>query len=173
MLKFKDRVLLGAACALLTAPISLHINAAEYRHGLTDEQYSQTGASIILPHDYAKKNTKEGKLIGSLVNNVMISVSGVAIAYILSITGRDKAMIKGAGFSALEWITLWGLTGKIGLKVRSKKPLTHILSFVDHVIFGSVTALLVSKLGDNSLFPDNHVKPGHKLPLISNPNNNE
>ncbi len=38
---------------------------------------------------------------------------------------------------------------------KSKKPLTALLSFGDHLIFGAVTATLVSKLGDDSLFPSN------------------
>lgn len=169
MNKIKDRVILGTVCALITAiPVKL-TNGLEYRLGLTDEQYNQTGSSLILPESVAKSNSIASKVIGAFVNNTMVGVSGVLMSYLLSVTGRDQAIVKGAGFGAVEWIGIWGISAKLGLKVKSKKPLTHILSFIDHVIFGAGTAWLIAKVGDDSLFPDIKVTgPGQKLPLVSN-----
>jgi len=97
----------------------------------------------------------------------MVSVTGTVITYILSVTGRDKAMIKGAGLGIMQWIGIWGLLPKLGLTVKSNKPLTHILSFVDHAIFGATTGLLASKIGDDSLFSDSEIKEDEKLPLTA------
>lgn len=169
MKKIKDRVIIGASSALLAAILGRLVNGLEYRHGLTDEQYNQTGSSLLLPKNMAKSNSLESKIIGSLVNNTMVSVSGTLISYLLSITGRDSAILKGAGFGAVEWVGIWGISARLGLKVNSKKPLTHILSFIDHVMFGANTAWLISRFGDDSLFPDTKVKPGQKLQLISDP----
>lgn len=53
------------------------------------------------------------------------------------------------------------------MKVRSKKPKTHILSIIDHLIWGMQMGFLISKLGHDSLFPDKKVKKGEKLPLVA------
>lgn len=170
MIRLKDRIVLGACCALLASLPPKLANTIEYRLGLTDEQYNKTGSSFLLPRDAVKSNSTASKVVGSLVNNTTVGFSGVVLAYLLSMSGRDKAVLKGAGFGAIQWVGVWGLTGRLGLKVWSKKPLTHILSFIDHLIFGAGTAWLVSKLGDDSLFPDTRaLGPEEKLPLVSNP----
>ncbi|MEW6182627.1 MAG: hypothetical protein AB1500_05540 [Bacillota bacterium] len=170
MKKFKDRIVLGVCCALLASLPPKLANTIEYRLGLTDEQYNQTGSSFFLPKEEAKSNSMASKVVGSLVNNTVVGFTGVVLAYLLSISGRDRAVIKGALFGALEWVAIWGLTGKLGMKVRSRKAATHLLSFFDHVIFGAGTAWLVSKLGDDSLYPDMKVSsPEEKLPIVPTP----
>lgn len=167
MKKIKDRILLGVLSAAIPGAFARLTNAFEYRRGWTDELYSQTGSSFILTEKIAKTNSLESKVIGSLVNNTTTSVAGIGISYLLSATGRDNALLKGAGVGAMQWLALWGITGKIGLKVRSKKPMTHFLSFIDHVVSMANTALLVSVLGDDSLFPDKKKKEDERIPLIS------
>ncbi|WP_143824648.1 hypothetical protein [Natranaerobius trueperi] len=76
----------------------------------------------------------------------------IAFAYLLSRTGRDKAMFKGFGVGALAFVFIYGLTSKLKEFPQSEKPLAHLLSFLDHVTFGSFCGLLVSKLGDDLLF---------------------
>ncbi|RJX21573.1 MAG: hypothetical protein C4570_02470 [Ammonifex sp.] len=169
MRKFTDRITLGALCGLLAGVPPKMFNALEYHKGLTDERYSQTASSVLLPRTAAMSHSTGSKIIAALVNNTVVGVSGVIIAYLLSLSGRDRAVMKGAFFGAVEWIFIWGLAGRLGLKVMSRKPLTHILSFIDHVMFGAGTAALVSRLGDDSLFPDTGtLAPGEKLPLASN-----
>lgn len=67
----------------------------------------------------------------------------------------------------MQWIGMWGMFSKLGLTVKSNKPLTHILGCIDHAVFGAAAGLLASKLGDDSLFPDSQVKKGEKLPLVA------
>ncbi|MHB1420408.1 MAG: hypothetical protein ACYCX4_12640 [Bacillota bacterium] len=166
MIKIKDRIVVGALSGFLSIIPIKYLNAYEYRRGWTDETYMQSGSSLLLPEGKAKAKTLENKIIGSLVHNTMTAISGSFIAYMLSITGRDMAMFKGAGFSAFEYLSIWGVAARLGLKLQSKKPMTYTLSFLDHVLFGAATAKLISKLGDDSLFPDLKAKPGEKLPII-------
>lgn len=167
MKKIKDRVMLGAACALIASVTPKVMNAIGYKVGLTDIRFNQPAASLFLPKREAKANTIQGKIIASLVNNTMVSVTGTLITYMLSITGRDKAMIKGAGIGAIQWIGIYGLISRLGLIVKSNKPWTNILSFFEHTVFGASTALLVSKLGDDRLFPDKLVNSDAKLPIVT------
>jgi hypothetical protein len=72
------------------------------------------------------------------------------------------------GAGATFWILVNGLILNLGLKIKSQKPLSPILSLADHLMYGFLTGLLVSKLGDDRLFPDKDNKTKKKLPLISN-----
>lgn len=45
----------------------------------------------------------------------MIAVGlGVSCAYWLSIMGKDKYILKGAGLGAAEWAALYGVLSKLG-----------------------------------------------------------
>lgn len=166
MKKIKDRIILGAVCGLIAGAIGRAVNAIEYRAGLTDIRFNQVGSGLFLPKKEAKANTVEGKIIASLVNNTMVATSGTLVTYLLSVSGRDKAILKGAGVGTFQWIAIFGLMSRLGLTVKSNRPLTNILSYFDHLIYGATLGILVSRLGDNSLFPDKEAKKGEKLPLI-------
>lgn len=167
MRKIKDRVVLGAVCGMIAGAIGRLSNAIAYKAGITDIRFNQLGAGLFLPKKEAKANTIEGKIIASLVNNSMVATSGVVVTYLLSITGRDKAMLKGTGIGTFQWIAIYGLMSRLGLTVKTNKPVSHMLSFMDHAIYGATMGLLVSKLGDDSLFPDKKVVKGEKLPLVA------
>jgi hypothetical protein len=127
----------------------------------------QVCSGLFLPKKEAKANTPEGKIIASLVNTTMLAASGTLATYLLSITGRDKAAVKGAGIGTFQWIVIYGLMSRLGLTVKSNRPITNILSYFDHLAYGATMGLLVSRLGDDSLFPDKKVKKGEKLPLVA------
>ena len=168
MKKIRDRIILGTVCGLIASVAAKVPNAIEYKAGLTDMRFNQPAASLFLSNREAKSNSTESKIIAALVNNTMVSATGTLVTYMLSITGRDKAMLKGAGVGIMQWIGIWGLLSKLGLTVKSSKPLTHMLSFVDHAAFGASMGLLAAKLGDDSLFPDKEVTNNEKLPLAAN-----
>lgn len=69
---------------------------------------------------------------------------------------------------ALQWLGIFGFFSRLGLIVKGKKPLSNILSFIDHTVLGITTAVLISKIGDDSLFPDKEVKKRQKLPIMAN-----
>ncbi|KUO49815.1 MAG: hypothetical protein APF76_00800 [Desulfitibacter sp. BRH_c19] len=165
MRKITDRIILGMVSGLIAGIPGRLINSAEYRAGYTDLRYNHLASSLFIPKN--KTNSTEGKLLAAFVNNINVSSVGVVISYLLSATGRDKAVVKGMGVAAISWIMINGLVSNLGLKIKSKRPLSPILSLADHLIFGSLTGFLVSKLGDDSLFPDKEGKGENKLPLIS------
>ncbi|MEW6622766.1 MAG: hypothetical protein AB1420_06530 [Bacillota bacterium] len=165
MRKIKDRILLGTVCGIASATIGKYINAAEYKLGLTDVQYNQLAATLFMPKN--KINTPKGKLLGGIINNINVGSVGVLISYILSATGRDKAALKGMGVTAITWVMINGLLAKQVLGVKSKKPLTPFLSLFDHLFYGYLTATMISKFGDDRLFPEPAKKSEKKLPLIA------
>ena len=114
------------------------------RSGLTDISYAQIASKIFIPEE--KMDTPLGNAISALVNNVNASTSGIALTYLLTLTGRDKSIIKGISFGSVLWIVVNGLISSIGLDLKSKRPLTHVLSWLDHAIFGALCACLIPDL---------------------------
>ncbi|HHU76172.1 MAG TPA: hypothetical protein GXZ24_04690 [Firmicutes bacterium] len=166
MKKIKDRVLLGVLVGVFSAIVGRLLNTFEYRAGLTDAKYDNMAANLFV--DKRQIGTPEGRTIGAVVNAVLTGVAGISIVYLLSMTGRDKPVLKGMGIGILFWLALFGLTPRVGIVERFKKPLSPLLGLVDHLIFGGLCGWIVSKFGDSTLFPDvgqKNVK--RKLPLFS------
>ncbi|MDT3700650.1 MAG: hypothetical protein RO469_14660 [Thermincola sp.] len=164
MKKIKDRILLGAVSGFLAGLPADFLNKIENKLGLTDRSYDEMASSL-----FAHKNkSTTGKVLGSFANQTLNCSAGVLTAYTLSATGRDHAVLKGIGVGVLYWFALYGVTSGSGMLPKSKKPLTSLLGFVDHIVGGATIGLAVSRLGDDSLFPDQpNPKPGQKLPLVS------
>lgn len=165
--KIEDRIILGIVSGIIGGIPGRLLNAVQYNIGLSDVKYGQMAANLFLPTEVI--NSKYGKVTASLVNHSMISITGVLITYVLSATGRDKAVVKGAGIATVLWMSLFGLTARLGLAVKPKKPLAPVLSFIDHMTLGVFSSLISSNLGHDALFPDATIEnEDYKLPLISN-----
>lgn len=156
MRKISDRIILGMVGGMISDVIARLINAAEYEKGLTDIRYNQMASSLFFPKN--KLNTTQSKLLGGIINNINVSAVGIIICYVLSTTGRDKASVKGMGIGALTWLMIQGVFSKQVLGINSKKPLVPFLSLFDHLLYGFLTANIISHLGDDKLFPPFHKK---------------
>jgi len=162
MEKITDRVILGIVSGILAGTPDTIINSLEFRAGMTDVKYGQMGAGLFLKEKAV--DSSKGKIVGQLANYTMISTMGVIITYVLSATGRDKAVAKGAGVGALTWVAINGIGAKMGLTNQSEKPLAPILGFFDHLLYGSLCGLIAANMGHSSLFPDG-IERGDALPL--------
>lgn len=162
MTKISDRIIHGMITGIIAGTPDTIINALEHRAGLTDVSYSQLGANVFLPTE--KVNNKYAGAVGLLANYTMLSVTGILFTYLLSATGRDKALLKGIGFGIFTWLTVYGMGAKVGLKIKTRKPLTPLLSFFDHVIFGSLLGFIAPRTGDDIMFPDRKGKGEKQQP---------
>lgn len=166
MLKIKDRITLGVISSLIATapmtPLSLVLN----KLGLFDIYYNYP-ASIFLPR--SKTNTIEGKAVSALAQNITVGFVGVVTTYVLSATGRDKAVLKGVGVGSFFWLAFNGLLYNKALHIKSKKSYSPIYGWALHALFGGLCAFSAAKFGDDSLFPDSHlITTQQKLPLIGN-----
>lgn len=164
MKKIKDRIVLGAAAGLIAGQFGkivmgqIHKKSHDYRF--------RAAASLFLPHQEVKASTIESRIISTIVNNVVSGVSGVIISYVYSFTGKDFALLKGAGIGVLQWIGMYGLLSKLRVTIKSNDPVVHIISSIDHTVFGVLTGWLITKLGDDSVFPDRKkIKPIRTIKL--------
>ncbi|MDW7650147.1 MAG: hypothetical protein SCK29_01995 [Bacillota bacterium] len=164
MSRIRDRVLLGVVSGIISAIPGRIINTIEYHSGLTDRKYGQLAGSLFTDNI----RSPQGKLLGSLANQALTAAFGTSVVYTLSATGKDHAALKGAAVGSLYWFGLFGLSNRLGITSKSKKPLTPLLSLVDHIIFGVTNGILAAKLGHASLFPDQlPAEDDEKLPLFS------
>jgi|GEM_PF-366543 len=164
--KIKDRIFLGIVTGVISSIPGRLLNACEYRAGLTEAKYGQLAANLFV--DKKKADTMEGRVIGAIANGILTGVGGTFAVYLLSMTGRDKAAVKGMGIGLLLWLALFGLTPRAGVVERPRKPLTSLLGLIDHLIFGSLCGVIASRLGDDSMFPDTGKQNRkEKLPLFS------
>ena len=165
MFKIRDRVILGVISGIVTGTPSKILNSMEYRANLTDVKYGHITSNLFLPK--SEVNAPGAKILAALANHVNSGIVGVLITYLLSLTGRDQAVVKGLGVASFSWIIIYGtLSERLGLRRKSKRPLTHLLSFLDHALFGALCGLFISKYGDDSLFPDQKM-PNEQFQLRS------
>lgn len=152
--KIKDRITLGIVAGTIAAFPGRLINTMEYRVGLTNFRYGETAAGLFMSAKQSR--TVIGDLVGRIANQITVSATGVAGSYLLSLTGKDNAILKGAGLGAIYWMGIFGLSSKASsVMTKSKNPQSVILAFIDHIIFGVGTAYLITKLGDESVFTTN------------------
>lgn len=105
---------------------------------------------FIPPHRLA---VSEGKIVGVLGDFVIAGILGVSTVYLLSLTGKNHAAIKGAIAGQFMWQELYGMLATAGVtRVNQYSPKTVLNEFLSHTVYGLVTATLAAKLGDEGLF---------------------
>jgi len=162
--KIKDRIILGAIGGLIaSAPIQI-FDALLHERGITDVPYGYSASKVFLNKN--KTKTPASKALSGLINFTTSGLVGTALAYTLSLTGKDKAVLKGAGVGAVMWLGIAGLLANVGLNVQSKRPITPLLSFAEHTLFGALCSTVITKIGDDSLFPDKAVAKQEQIPII-------
>lgn len=88
-----------------------------------------------------------------MADSVVAGLVGVVTVYVLSITGQDRAKLKGALTGQTVWTALYGVLGTMGAtKVYPVSPGTVLSEFAAHSAYGAVTTFLATKLGDPGLF---------------------
>ncbi len=101
-----------------------------------------------------KITTPRGRLVGWIADSTISAMLGVASVYILSLTGKEKAPLKGALIcGATAWTALYGILGTMGAtEVQHPQPKTVLSEFVVHTVYGAVVATMVAYLGDEDLY---------------------
>lgn len=151
MEKNKDRLLLGMIAGLGGNMVKVGLMQIAKAMKLAEFDGAETAAGIMLPaHKLAEPR---GRLVGHIGDSIIAAFLGTATTYILSVTGKDKAILKGTAAGIFMWTALYGALGGVGIsKVRPASPKTVISQFIAHGAFGAAAAILVTRLGDPGLF---------------------
>lgn len=171
MRKINDRIILGTISGIISSATLQIIDAILYRLRITDLPFVYLASKVFLTKKKTKTTT--GIVTSSIVNFANSGFISTLITYILSLTGKDRALIKGAGFGILMWIFIAGLLSNLGLNIKSKRPLTPLVNLGEHILFGTLCGYLITKFGDNSLFPNDNVRKRTKIPVIYSGNPGE
>jgi hypothetical protein len=152
MMKIRDRFTLGVVGGLVAAIPWRMLNNWERKKGYTELTYSQLAAGLFVPKGAI--DDPKAAIVGKIGNQVLLAGTGVATAYLLSVSGRDKAWLKGAGVASLLWLFLYGLATRAkAVTIKPRKANTILLSYLDYAGLGATAGLLISAIGDRSVFP--------------------
>lgn len=150
-LKIRDRLVLGMVAGIGgTIAKNIFISGAK-KMNMAEFDGVETAAGMFVPAH--KITTKQGRIVGHIGNTIMGAVLGTSIVYLFSLTGKDKAIIKGTAAGSVMWLALYGALAGIGATtVRPAMPNTMISQFLGHSLFGGVASLIATRLGDDKLY---------------------
>ena len=163
MKKIKDRQYLGGIAGLVGGLCMVIIDRISYSMGLSKRLYAETASGVWVASKRQAQSIS-GQVFGTLMTLTLAMMGGSVKAIILSKFGRDKVIPKGLMFGISFGAIITGLTSGFAMnKVRPKDASSNLSYVFASSIYGIVTALLVSKLGDDSLFDakpaNDYIKP--------------
>lgn len=151
MVRIKDRLLLGVVAGLGGNVAKSIIVKVAQKFKLAEFNGSTKAAGMLVPPHKIAEPT--GRVIGHITDNIIACILGVGTVFMLSITGKDKAVLKGALTGQAMWCGLYGMLATMGAtKINPGSTKTVLSEFIGHTAYGAVTAGLAEKLGDPGLF---------------------
>lgn len=151
MRKIRDRFLLGIISGLGGNIAKMAVEQVFNKTGVSKSNGYTSAAGIFLKKsDIA---TPYGRAVGIIADNMIAGGLGVTCIYWLTLMGKDKYLIKGAGLGAAEWGSLYGVASKLGATaIFPVKPKDAIATFISHLAFGMTKISIAVHLGDSQLF---------------------
>jgi len=163
MEKIKDRQYLGGIAGLVGGLCMVIVDRISYSMGLSKRLYAETSAGVWVGSKRQAKSSS-GHILGTIMTLALAMMGGAVKVGILTKSGRDKILPKGLMFGISFGAIITGLTSGFAMnKVKPKDANSNLSYVAASGIYGMVTAFLISKLGDDSLFdakPQNdYIKP--------------
>lgn len=151
-MKIKDRVMLGLFAGINANLLKRGIMLIARNMEWAELDGPEKAAGILLPAH--KISTPRGKIIGNICDFTIAGIIGVLSVYILSVTGKDHAVAKGALIGETTWNFAYGaLGGNRGFStVYPVSTKTLLSQCAAHISYGMTTAYLITKFGEEGLF---------------------
>lgn len=146
-----DRFILGAIAGIGGNIVKNVIMTVAKKKKWAEMDGPDRAAGLTLPaHKVAEFR---GRIIGIICDTTIASFLGVGLVYLLTITGKDKAILKGSFTGEAAWAFLFGTLGRLGVtSVTPVSSKTILSQYIAHIAFGATSTYLVIKLGDPKLF---------------------
>ncbi len=159
MIKLRDRVVLGLAAGMLGNLAKDGLDYLAYKKGWSELLYGHLAASLFAEPE--KVRQPKDFVVGQLVDMTWGALSGVPVVYLLSWTGRDHYLLKGAAMGVLWWQVVYGLFPRLRmLQVDPQETETNLSALLNHLAYGLVTSAAAVHLGHPDLFPAQTGNPG-------------
>lgn len=151
MKKITDRFWLGVISGLGGNIAKIAVESFLNRIGFSEGNGRTTAAGIFLKK--SDINNPYGKAVGLIADNMIAAGLGVSCSYWLTLMGKDKYLLKGAGLGAAEWAVLYGVLSKFGATaIFPVKPKDALATYISHLVFGVTKITITRHLGDERLF---------------------
>lgn len=153
----RDRITLGMVAGTTGNMVKNALDVLLPLGKPTEVRFSDIAAGIYIPKGEAA--TRTGRLLGRLVDYGLATIYGIPTVYLLSYTGRDKHLLKGAMVGVLTWSIGLGLARTLG--VSNIYPLTakdNLRMLLVHMVGGMATTQTALMLGDPELFGDHEIE---------------
>lgn len=150
-IEVKDRITLGIISGIIGNMAKNLTSKLLGKTGLRDDHIHAKAAGIFMTKRMAK--TESGKGLGILIDFCIACKLGILLVYLLSATGKDHHLLKGASLGQSAWIIMYGVLSSLGAsKSHSASAKTSFSNFLAHSIFGMIAAKAIVTLGDPNLF---------------------
>ncbi|MBS4008898.1 MAG: hypothetical protein KGZ45_10830 [Clostridium sp.] len=151
-MKIRDRFTLGIVCGLAGNVVKMSLMSLAKKKNWAEITGQEKSAGMLLPSHQAY--SPSGKIVGIAADNVVAAMLGVGTVYMLTSTGKDKALLKGLAFGEATWVSFYGVLSTLGgTLVGPLSPKTVLCEMVGHAVFGATAAITATTLGDPALFP--------------------
>lgn len=164
MKKIKDRITLGFVSGLLANIPKAILNEILFRKKVETKRYGEVISGIFMPKRQAL--SKQGKFFGIGGDFISSAFLGIPLVYIMSLTGKDKYLLKGLLTGVFGLGGLRGLIANVGPgKTYPRDPKTNITFSINSMFWGLLASAIAVKLGDKALFQPKKAKTS----LLSEP----
>ncbi len=150
-MKIRDRFWLSLIAGIGGSLVKSLIVRGAKQINLAEFDGAETAAGMLIPAH--KIYTTQGQVIGQISNLIVGIVFGMPTIYLLSLTGKDKAILKGTATGMLAWTILYGALANLGFSTtRPAMPHTVLSNLAGHAACGATVSLVATRLGDPGLF---------------------
>lgn len=140
MRKIKDPVILGIVAGLAGNLLKNIGNTVNIKLGITQTSYPRISGGIFMKQKQVENIY--GKTAGWIADTVIAGGLGIGLVYLLKLTGKDRALIKGALYGQTAWTALFGVAGKLGAtNIYPTDPKTVLSGYMNHNLYGIGAAL--------------------------------
>ena len=146
----EDPVMIGAIAGFIGTVVKEVLNGISVMFDWSGKLYWHMAASVfVLPHDVKKPGAL---LLGALGDFITGAFFGIAVVYVLRLTGRRFAYIKGLGVAWMVWLGLFGLVANLDIiRLTPVGIETGLSGFVTHTFFGLATVWAILRWEINIL----------------------
>ena len=111
-MKINDRIVLGIVSGLTGNMAKMVVMTFAKNINWSEITGREKAAGMLIPVHQAYSS--KGKIVGHVADNVVAMILGVCTVYMLSITGRDKAWLKGLASGEAMWVGIYGVLSTMG-----------------------------------------------------------
>lgn len=158
----RDRILLGLVAGLTGNLVKNGVDMVvrPARPGKTG--FADVAAGIFVPRGEATSNA--GRWLGRAADYGLAAVYGIPTVYLLSYTGSDRHLLKGALMGVLTWGMGLGLARNLGMSsIYPRSAAANLRMLLGHLAGGMVAAQTAVSLGERELFERDGVR--HTIPV--------